>query len=40
MNAPDENLKPLGESYRQYLQRVPRFNVVLGIMRLLHRSGY
>jgi protein-S-isoprenylcysteine O-methyltransferase Ste14 len=28
-------LSQLGEPYRQYLERVPRFNLVLGIMRLL-----
>jgi protein-S-isoprenylcysteine O-methyltransferase Ste14 len=28
----------LGEAYEQYLRRVPRFNVVLGIIRLLRRS--
>lgn len=28
----------LGEAYAHYLRRVPRFNVVLGIIRLLRRS--
>ena len=28
-----------GEPYEQYLWRVPRFNIVLGIVRLLQRGG-
>jgi protein-S-isoprenylcysteine O-methyltransferase Ste14 len=32
-------LAHLGEPYRRYLHRVPRFNVLLGIIRLLARSG-
>ncbi len=32
-------LAQLGEPYEQYLQRVPRFNIVLGIVRLLQRSN-
>jgi protein-S-isoprenylcysteine O-methyltransferase Ste14 len=32
-------LAQLGEPYRQYLRRVPRFNIVLGIVRLLQRSN-
>jgi len=29
-------LGQFGESYERYLQRVPRFNIILGIMRLPH----
>jgi protein-S-isoprenylcysteine O-methyltransferase Ste14 len=32
-------LAQLGEPYRQYLRRVPRFNIVLGIMRLPRGGG-
>jgi protein-S-isoprenylcysteine O-methyltransferase Ste14 len=32
-------LAQLGELYQQYLRRVPRFNIVLGIMRLLQGSN-
>ncbi len=32
-------LAQLGEPYKQYLQRVPRFNFILGIIRLLQRSN-
>ena len=32
-------LAQLGEPYQQYLLRVPRFNLVLGIVRLLQRSN-
>ena len=32
-------LVQLGEPYEQYLRRVPRFNVVLGIVRLLQMLG-
>jgi protein-S-isoprenylcysteine O-methyltransferase Ste14 len=32
-------LAQLGEPYRQYLGGVPRFNIVLGIMRLLRGGG-
>ena len=32
-------LAQLGEPYAQYLRRVPRFNIVLGIMRLLRGGG-
>jgi len=32
-------LAQLGEPYRQYLRRVPRFNIVLGIMRLSRGGG-
>ena len=32
-------LAQLGEPYEQYLWRVPRFNIVLGIMRLLRGVG-
>lgn len=32
-------LAQLGEPYEQYLRRVPRFNLVLGIVRLLQRSN-
>jgi len=32
-------LAQLGEPYRQYLRRVPRFNIVLGMMRLLRGGG-
>ena len=32
-------LAQLGEPYEQYLRRVPRFNIVLGIVRLLQRSN-
>jgi protein-S-isoprenylcysteine O-methyltransferase Ste14 len=32
-------LARLGEAYSQYLRRVPRFNIVLGIVRLLQRSN-
>lgn len=32
-------LAQLGEPYEQYLRRVPRFNIVLGIMRLPRRGG-
>jgi protein-S-isoprenylcysteine O-methyltransferase Ste14 len=32
-------LAQLGEPYRQYLRRVPRFNIVLGIMRLARGGG-
>jgi len=28
-------LTQLGEPYKQYLQRVPRFNIILGLIRLL-----
>jgi protein-S-isoprenylcysteine O-methyltransferase Ste14 len=31
-------LDQLGEPYEQYLRRVPRFNIMLGIVRLLWRS--
>jgi protein-S-isoprenylcysteine O-methyltransferase Ste14 len=31
-------LAQLGEPYEQYLRRVPRFNLVLGVARLLQRS--
>jgi protein-S-isoprenylcysteine O-methyltransferase Ste14 len=31
-------LDRLGEPYEQYLRRIPRFNVILGIVRLLRRS--
>jgi len=32
-------LAKLGEPYKQYLQRVPRFNLILGIIRLLGGSN-
>ena len=32
-------LAQLGQPYEQYRRRVPRFNVVLGVMRLLRRGG-
>jgi protein-S-isoprenylcysteine O-methyltransferase Ste14 len=32
-------LAQLEELYQQYLRRVPRFNIVLGIVRLLQRSN-
>ena len=32
-------LAQLGEPYQQYLRRVPRFNIVLGIMRLSRGGG-
>jgi len=32
-------LAQLGEPYRQYLRRVPRFNLILGIMRLPRGGG-
>jgi protein-S-isoprenylcysteine O-methyltransferase Ste14 len=32
-------LARLGEPYLQYCRRVPRFNLVLGIVRLLHMLG-
>jgi len=32
-------LAQLGEPYKQYLQRVPRFNLILGIIRLLRGSN-
>lgn len=32
-------LAQLGEPYQRYLERVPRFNLVLGIMRLLRASS-
>ena len=32
-------LAQLGEPYEQYLQRVPRFNLVLGVMRLPRGGG-
>ena len=32
-------LAQLGEPYERYLRRVPRFNLVLGIMRLLRASS-
>lgn len=32
-------LAQFGESYQRYLQRVPRFNVVLGVIRILRRRG-
>jgi protein-S-isoprenylcysteine O-methyltransferase Ste14 len=32
-------LAQLGEPYEQYLRRVPRFNIVLGIMRLPRGGG-
>jgi protein-S-isoprenylcysteine O-methyltransferase Ste14 len=32
-------LARLGEPYQQYLRRVPRFNLVLGIVRLLQMLG-
>ena len=31
-------LAQLGEPYKQYLRRVPRFNIVLGMIRLLRRD--
>jgi len=31
-------LAEFGESYAQYCRRVPRFNIVLGMMRLLQRG--
>jgi len=32
-------LAQLGEPYKQYLQRVPRFNFILGLIRLLQGSN-
>ena len=32
-------LHRLGEPYEEYLQRVPRFNIVLGVVRLLRGSA-
>jgi protein-S-isoprenylcysteine O-methyltransferase Ste14 len=32
-------LAQFGESYGQYMRRVPRFNVLLGIVRLLQRTA-
>jgi protein-S-isoprenylcysteine O-methyltransferase Ste14 len=32
-------LARLGEPYKQYLQRVPRFNLILGIVRRMRRPG-
>ncbi len=32
-------LAQLGEPYKQYLQQVPRFNIILGVLRLLQRSN-
>lgn len=32
-------LAKLGEPYKQYLQRVPRFNLILGIIRLIRGSN-
>jgi protein-S-isoprenylcysteine O-methyltransferase Ste14 len=31
-------LSRLGEPYQQYLRRVPRYNIVLGVVRLLRES--
>lgn len=32
-------LSKFGEAYRQYCQRVPRFNFILGLIRILFRSN-
>jgi protein-S-isoprenylcysteine O-methyltransferase Ste14 len=32
-------LAQFGEPYEQYIRRVPRFNIMLGLMRLLRRGG-
>ena len=32
-------LTQLGEPYEQYLRRVPQFNLILGIVRLLQGSN-
>ena len=36
-NEDEFNIKKFGDSYRDYMQRVPRVNFALGIIRLLRR---
>jgi protein-S-isoprenylcysteine O-methyltransferase Ste14 len=37
--ADQVNIEKFGDDYHSYMQRVPRLNVVLGIIRLLRRQG-
>jgi len=31
------NIEKFGDDYRKYMQRVPRINIVLGLVRLIHQ---
>ena len=33
----EQNIQKFGDDYRQYMKKVPRINLVLGVMRLLQR---
>ena len=37
--ADHANIEKFGDAYTRYMRRVPRLNLVLGIMRLLRRHG-
>jgi protein-S-isoprenylcysteine O-methyltransferase Ste14 len=37
--ADRRNVERFGEAYREYMERVPRVNVVAGIVRLIRRRG-
>jgi protein-S-isoprenylcysteine O-methyltransferase Ste14 len=36
--ADQEGIEKFGEDYRQYMQRVPQVNFILGILRLIKRK--
>ena len=38
-DADQEGIEKFGHAYREYMQRVPRTNFLLGILRILQQRG-
>jgi protein-S-isoprenylcysteine O-methyltransferase Ste14 len=38
IKADKDAIKKFGDDYKNYMQKVPRSNFVLGIIRLIHRK--
>ena len=38
-DADQEGIQKFGEAYREYMQRVPRANFILGILRVIRKRG-